>query len=135
MDDRYMDLGVIQVRMDNSRAPTGMRIQKDRSSGTLSFEFGRLVAGRLEPVRYWKEDALIHLATLSKFGASLHVLPMFLGIEITSESLKALHKDRHLMLVEEALTSRQVRQAEKNKKFGASLGDRVKAKERGRGHK
>jgi hypothetical protein len=125
MSERYEDLAVITNTLDMGRAPIGVRVQKDRETGTLSFEFGRMVSGKLEPVRYWKEDNLIYLSSLSKLAATLHILPILGGTQVTAEMLRTHLKNSVFKVQEEALTSHQQRQSEKNRKFGATIGERT----------
>lgn len=119
--DQYETVGVIKNTMSSRRHPVVVMINRNKKSGSLSFMFGLLRRGRVETVRYWREDAVMEMTTLASLVSRIAIAEKLGVIEFTSSSIKELidHQEPLLECVEEYLPGGQ------QKKASMTLGERA----------
>ena len=117
----WQELGTVKSGLDMGSSPVVMRVSKSTRIGDLSYEFGILRHGKVQMMRYWREERLYSMATLTKAATSLSLTSRLAGVEINREQFKLLiERNDFLVLVEDVMTGRQERQSKG--RFGASIG-------------
>jgi hypothetical protein len=87
--------------MSRRQNPVVVMINRNERTGDLSFQFGLLRRGRIEMVKYWREEAIMQMALLAKVAAELAMGRQLGGIDLTGLSLKKIIDDSpHLEWVE-----------------------------------
>lgn len=123
----WQELGVMRAGFDTGRSPVVVRVSRNSKTGELSYEFGILRGGKVELLRYWREDRLYNLAMLLKAAAGLSLASTLSGMDVTPERLDRVvaQSGGALQLIDTWMTGEQEKAAKKNRRFGATIGELV----------
>jgi hypothetical protein len=127
MANPWVELGVVKAAAEFHSSPAVMRVSRNKETGDLSYEFGLLISGQVKIIRHWNESRIYSLTTLAKAAAALALSTTLSGLEITPEAFeRVIANSPMLVLVENHMTPRQEKQAKSQRRFGATIGDRLK---------
>lgn len=119
--DQYETIGVVKNVMDGGRNPVAVIINRNKKTKELSFQFGLLRRGHVDPIRYWREYSLLKMAALAKFVSMLVMADQVGAATLSEEVLEKSVKDSpFLELVQKYVPE------ENKEKFSMTLGDRAR---------
>lgn len=105
----YEIIGVIKtVTFSKKSSPVVVEISKNTRTEDLSFQFGLLRRGIVNPVRYWREESVMQMAVLAKVVSELMFANKIGVVNISAENLKnVIGSNPHLELVEEFVPKKE----------------------------
>lgn len=119
-DPQWRTLGVMAEAMSTHPNPVAVMINHKKDTRELSFQFGILKGGRVQPVRFWNESMMFGLAALTKYLGAAASLQMLTGKGVTADLLKKVADETpQLRWVEEYVPSGR------KKRASMTLGERA----------
>lgn len=89
-DPQWRTLGVMAEAMSTHPNPVAVMINKKKDTRELSFQFGILKGGRVQPIRFWNENMMFGLAALTKNLGLAVSLRHLSGKEMTEDVLRVV---------------------------------------------
>jgi hypothetical protein len=117
----WKELVVVKSGLDTSRDPVVMRISKNDSTNVLSFEFGILAGGKMQALRYWREERLYSIAILGRTAAALDLSSHLSGAQLSREKIEQVIRATEILEIVEGWVGGK-QEKESKKRFGTNLG-------------